>query len=172
MAVVPNTQPEKYGGVLAEGGIVTGFTGRGSAKPSYHFVGVQIAETDAFAALPDNTPHESVGALYPELLRTRPGSVRAHVAEAEFFDIGTPGEYLATCLRLAAREGRELPGETVLWDDVVIEPGARLRRCVVADGVRVPSAADWSGVTVRAAEGELEPFERREHDLAIGPIAR
>lgn len=173
MAVVPNDRPDRYGGVLVgEGGIVTGFTRRGSPEPSYHFIGVQIADAEAFEALHDNTPCESVGALYPELLRSRPGSVRAHVAAAEFFDIGTPGDYLATCLRLAAREGRPLPGDTVVWDDVVIEPGARLRRSIVADGARVPATADWSDVTVRPAEGALEPFERREHGLAIGPIAR
>ena len=173
MAVVPNTEPHKYGGVVVDDdGAVTGFTRRGSAEPSFHFIGVQAAEADAFTPLPDNAPSESVGGRYPELMRGRPGSVRAHVCDAEFFDIGTPQDYVDTCLRLAAREGAALPSDSILWDDVTVEAGARLYRCVITDGVRVPSDADWSNLTVRLAEGELEPFERREGDLALGPVAR
>jgi mannose-1-phosphate guanylyltransferase len=172
MAVVPNTEPHKYGGVLVdEAGVVTGFTRRGTATPSYHFIGVQAAEADAFAPLPDHTPHESVGALYPDLIRTRPRSIRAHVSNAEFLDIGTPADYLDTCLRIAAREGHPLPNDSVLWDDVVADAGAQLRRCVVTDGVRVP-AGEWVNVTIRHADGELEPFEQRRGDLAIAPLAR
>jgi NDP-sugar pyrophosphorylase family protein len=172
MAVVPNAEPHKYGGVLVDdGGGVTGFTRKGSATPSYHFVGVQVAEAEVFASLPDRTPHESVGALYPRLMVERPGAIRAYISDAEFLDIGTPADYLDTCLRLAAREGEALPGDTVLWDDVVLEPGAQLARCVVADGVRVP-AGEWRGVTIRRAEGELEPFEERRGGLAVAPLAR
>jgi hypothetical protein len=43
---------------------------------------------------------------------------------------------------------------------------------VVTDRVRVPSGADWRDVTVRLAGGELDPFERREGNLALGAIAR
>ena len=172
MAVVPNTEPHKYGGVLvSDEGVVTGFTRKGSAAPSFHFIGVQVAEAEAFASLPDNTPHESVGALYPELMKLRPGAIRAHVSNAEFFDIGTPADYLDTCLRLAAREGRALTGDSVLWDDVEVDARARLTRCIVTDGVRVPPG-DWTNVTIRQAEGDLEPFEQRHDGLAIAPLVR
>lgn len=173
MAVVPNTEPDKYGGVLvdAEGG-VTGFTRKGSEHRSFHFVGVQAAQAQAFAGLPDHTPCESVNALYPDLMRARPGCIRAHVCQAAFLDIGTAADYVETSLSLAQREGHALERENILWDDVVVEPGARLRRCVVTDGVRVPADADWHNVTVRLAAGELEPFERREGNLALGPMAR
>ena len=172
MALVPNTEPHKYGGVLVDGrGIVTGFTRRGDRKRSFHFIGVQAAQAEAFASLPDGTPHESVGALYPQLIRERPGSVRAHVANAEFFDIGTPADYLDTCLRLAASEGHPLSDESVLWDDVVVEPGAQLYRSVVTDGARVP-LGQWRDVTIRRADGDLEPFEERRGDLAIAPLTR
>ena len=173
MAVVPNTAPERYGGVAIDGqGAVTGFTRRGSKVRSFHFVGLQVARAEAFAGLRDNTPYESVGALYPELMRARPGSVRAHVCEAAFLDIGTAADYIETSLTLARREGHEPEGGNIVWDDVRIEPGARLRRCVVTDGVRIPAGADWENMTVRLAAGELEPFERREGSLAVAPIAR
>jgi mannose-1-phosphate guanylyltransferase len=173
MAVVPNTEPQKYGGVLVDdGGVVRGFTRKGAAEPSFHFIGVQAAQADAFRGLRDNTPYESVGALYTELMRTRPGLVRAHVSNATFLDIGTAADYLETSLRLAGAEGHRLASENVIWDDVVIPPGARLRRCVVTDGVRVPAHADWHESTVRVAAGDIEAFERREGDLAIGPLTR
>lgn len=170
MALVPNTEPQKYGGVLVDGdGAVSGFTRRGSGERSFHFIGVQVAEAAAFAALPDNTPYDSVGALYPELIRARPGSVRGFICNAAFLDIGTPADYFAACRRMAADEGAPLPNDSILWDDVVVDSGARLRRSIVTDGVRVP-AGDWSDVILRRAEGELEPFERRHGELAIAPL--
>jgi mannose-1-phosphate guanylyltransferase len=184
MAVVPNTEPEKYSGVAAEDdGAVTGFVRRGSPKRSYHFVGIQVVEAEALASVPADTAMDTVGALYPRLLADRPGSIRVHASSAEFFDIGTPADYLETALLLGRREGMSVtlgvrsriePGarvdDSVLWDDVVVESGAMLRDCVVADGVRVPADTSWHGVTLRVATGELCPSERRVGSLAIAPL--
>lgn len=184
MAVVPNTEPEKYGGVLVDvDGTVRGFTKRGSGETSYHFVGTQVAGAEAFARLPDGTPHESVGALYPTLMAERPGCIRAHISSAEFFDIGTPDDYLRTSLRLAEREGAPLVGRgvrvgptatvqsTILWDDVEVGAGTLLRDCIVTDGVRVPADTSWTGVIIRPAAGGLAPGERRIDGLAITSLA-
>lgn len=186
MALVPNTEPRKYGGVLVgSDDVVTGFTKKGSAESSYHFIGVQAARAEAFAELPDNMPHQSVGGLYPALMRERPGSVRAFRCDAEFLDIGTPVDYLATSLLLAQREGQPsvLAGaraaidpsasleECVLWDDVVVEAGVRLRRCIVTDGVRVPAHTAWSEVTLRRAAGDLEPAETIHGALAVAALS-
>jgi NDP-sugar pyrophosphorylase family protein len=192
MAVIPNTEPEKYGGVIVDGdGIVGGFVRRGSTERSYHFIGVQVAEADAFAALPDNTPHESVAALYPALMAARRGAVRAHVCAAEFMDIGTPADYLQTSRLLSTRDtvgrGPQLPRsfeqgvgstiaqsarieDSILWDDVEVGDGAMLRECVVTDGVHIPGDTSWIGVTIRRAEGDLAPHERRIGDLAVAAL--
>jgi NDP-sugar pyrophosphorylase family protein len=191
MAVIPNEEPEKYGGVVVEDdGVVTGFVRRGSPQPSYHFIGVQVAEAGAFAALPDNTPHESVAALYPALMAERRGAVRAFVCHAEFMDIGTPADYLQTSRLLAARDAaaRGVPPaqylagarstvpqsarveDSILWDDVVVGEGTMLRECVVTDGVHVPADTSWIGVTLRCAAGELAPHERRINGLAIASL--
>ena len=188
MAVVANTEPDKYGGALVdERGAITGFTRRGSGERSYHFIGVQVARSAVFESLPDHTPHESVGALYPELIKARPGSVRAFVSDtAEFLDIGTPAEYLQTSLRVAAREGRPSVSagrgtrvdasarvtDSVLWDDVTIAAGARIERCVVADGVRIPAGTDWADLTVRVPHDGLEPNESIRDGLAVALIAQ
>jgi NDP-sugar pyrophosphorylase family protein len=182
MAVVPNTAPEKYGGIaVAADGAVTGFVRRGSRETSFHFVGIQVAEPDTFASVPAGVPYETVGALYPALISDRPGSIRAFRTSGEFMDIGRPADYLDTSLRLAAREGIEMAAHaevsrtarverSVLWDDVVVEDGAMLRECIVTDGVRVPADTSWHGVTIRVASGELAPGERRIEDLAIGSL--
>ena len=186
MAVIPNTEPAKYGGVIVDAdGIVSGFAPRGSTERSYHFIGVQVAEAEAFAALPDNTPHESVAALYPALMAARRGAVRAHVCTAEFMDIGTPADYLQTSRLLSKRDGLARSFEqgvgstiaqsarvegSILWDDVEVGDGAMLRECVVTDGVHVPGDTSWIGVTIRRAEGDLAPHERRIGDLAVASL--
>jgi NDP-sugar pyrophosphorylase family protein len=184
MVVVPNEQPDKYGGVLVNAdGEVTGFGRRGSAQRSYHFIGVQVAEAEAFASVPAATRYETVGALYPALIAARSGSVRAHIVDAEFFDIGTPADYLDTSVQIAQREGHppiagararidpsaRLEG-SIVWDDVTVEQGVMLRDCIVTDGVCVPADTSWHGVTMRVADDQLAAGERRISGLAIGSL--
>jgi NDP-sugar pyrophosphorylase family protein len=183
MAVIPNAEPDKYGGVaVGADGAITGFVTRGSHEPSFHFVGVQAAEPGAFGTVPRGTPYD-IGALYSSLFVSRPGAVRAFRTETEFLDIGTPSDYLSASLFLSDREQSEVtfrdrPGisptarieRSVLWDDVVVEDGAMLRECVVTDGVRVPADTSWHGVTLRVATGELAPGERRIDGLAVGSL--
>lgn len=184
MAAVPNEEPQKYGGILVgTDGVVTGFTKRGSSHAAYHFVGLQVAEAAAFAPLDAGAPYESVAAVYPALIGDRPGSVRAHVCAAEFFDIGTPSDYLRTSLLLMRREGGAVPRgahtrvdatarveESILWDDVEVGAGSMLLECIVADGARVPGGTSWTGVTLRRATGELAPGERRIGELAVASL--
>jgi NDP-sugar pyrophosphorylase family protein len=184
MAVVPNTEPGKYGGALVdEDGVITGFVPRGADRPSWHVIGVQVAEMDAFADVPDHVPYESVRTLYPALMAKRRGAVRAFRCEAAFFDIGTPADYLGTSLQFAAHEqGAALVGaeclvaptarveRSVLWDRVTVEAGAMLRECVVTDGVRVPSDTSWHGVSLRIADGGLQPGEREFEGMAIATL--
>jgi mannose-1-phosphate guanylyltransferase len=184
MAATVNAHPEKYGGIVASSdGTVTDFAKRGSTRPSYHFVGVQVAERDAFVSLAAGSPFESIGALYPALMRDRPGSVRVHVGPAEFYDIGTPDDYLRTSLLFSRREdGGTSVGagtridpsarieDSVLWDDVEVGAGSMLKQCIVTDGTHVPDDTSWVGVSLRRADGELAPGERRIGDLAIASI--
>ena len=181
MAVVTNTEPEKYSGVgVGPDGAFTGWVPRGSREPSYHFIGVQVAEPAAFASVPADTPSE-VRTLYPALVAARPGVVRVFRTQASFMDIGTPSDYLETSLLLAAREGIDTSAgaeisptarieRSILWDDVIVEDGAMLQECVVTDGVRVPADTSWHGVTIRVAADELTPGERRIEGLAIGSL--
>lgn len=182
MAVVANTRPEKYGGIMADAaGRFTGFVPRGSPEPSFHFVGVQAARPRAFESVPAGTPYE-VRVLYPALAAAQPGSIRVFRTEADFLDIGTPADYLNTALALAEREGLPCTGmrsrvdfsarveRSVLWDDVIVEAGAMLNECVVADGVVVPADTSWHGVTLRVATPELAAGEKVIDGLAVCPL--
>jgi NDP-sugar pyrophosphorylase family protein len=184
MAVVANREPEKYSGLAVDDeGAVTGVVTRGASQPSHHFFGVQVVKAEAFARVPPDVPYETVAQLYPALTAERLGSVRAFHATAEYLDIGTPSDYLDTSLLMAAREGVETSAgdrvqiastarveRSILWDDVVVEEGAMLKECVVTDRVRVPADTSWHGVSLRVADGELGPGERRVDDLAIAGL--
>jgi mannose-1-phosphate guanylyltransferase len=195
MALIPNPRPDKYGGVsVTPDGWVTGFP-RARRKPSprlrandanalrrasrtpspeprapspdtgYHFIGVQVASARVFADLPDGVPAESVRTIYPLLMSKNPKSVAAYVSNASFQDIGTPADYLATCLDLAETEGDRLAGtqaeisdsarvvRTVMWDDVSVAQGARLTDCVLGDRVRIPADAQFERCAIVPLEG-------------------
>ena len=176
MAVIPNAEPAKYSGLAVDSaGAFTGVVPRGSSERSYHFIGVQVAEAEAFAAVPDHQPFESVRQLYPALTASRPGRVRTFATAAEFFDIGTPADYLSTCLHFEPRGsgirdfGTRLD-QCILWDDVEVGSDAYLRRCIGTDGVRIPAGSSWEYKTIRVARGELMESERLIGELAIGPI--
>lgn len=159
MALIPNPRPDKYGGVLVdERGAITGFTRRGTAGPSFHFIGPQVVHGDVFAGLADGVPAESVLDVYPRLMRERPGSVVGYAGDWTFQDIGTPADLLATSLALAAADGRpDRPRwgrnarvdatarvtRSVLWDDVVVGAGAEIVECVLADNVVIPAGARY-----------------------------
>jgi len=168
MALVPNIRPEQYGGVLVTDGVVTGFTARGARDPNYHFTGVQVAERAAFESLADGVPAESIGEVYPALMRARPGAVSAFVSDATFEDIGTPRDYLDTTFRVANREGvgaewqagagcrvaRDVTlRRTVLWDRVTVGPGVSLSDCIVTDDVAVPANARFERCCLTLREG-------------------
>lgn len=156
LALVPNREPHKYGGVRVDaGGRVTGFVPRGAgAGGSHHFIGVQVARAEAFAALPDGQPVNSIGGSYSRLIGSKPGSIRGFVCDAPFDDIGTPTDYWTTSFaRLGSRSPEQAYGRrvriaagarvtrSILWDDVEVGVDAVVDECIVTDGVRIPPGA-------------------------------
>lgn len=169
IAVIPNHHPDRYGGLIVDSsGRFHSAVPRGSHIRSYHVLGVQIAQPAAFARLPMNTPAESIGALYKELVKDDLGHVRAFLCDADFWDVGTPADYLDACLAIDAAEGGgRLIGQrsvvestaqvtdTVIWDDVTVGSGATLERCIVADGAAVPAGARLSNCAIVQRGGAL-----------------
>jgi mannose-1-phosphate guanylyltransferase len=169
MAVVDGDP--RYNGIIAnEAGIVSGF---GREPGAFHFIGVQAVNAAAFAGVSPAGRSETVHGMYPGLIAQRPGNLRVMRTTAEFFDIGTPRDYLDTAITLCAREGLALDRgaggsvapdavltDTILWNNVTIGAGASLTRCVVADGVTVAPGATHveSSLVMRDNKVIVEPF--------------
>ena len=103
-----------------------------------------------------------------ELVKENPGHVRAFLCGAEFWDVGTPADYLEACLSIGRTEGqaRQLgrrpvvaPSavlvDSVIWDDVHVGGGAMLDYCVVADGVTIPSGSSFRNCAIIQRDGAL-----------------
>ena len=183
LALVPNDQPHKYGGVVVDAGSrVTGFVRPGApaadsrlraarfgAAGLYHFVGVQAVEPSAFEGVPDNTSANSIGDVYDRLIARRPGAVRGFVTRAAFWDVGTIADYWNTSAALGApappgRNTRIDPTArvetSILWDDVEIGGHAVLEECIVTDGAVVPDGARYRRAVLRGgATLVAEPFD-------------
>jgi NDP-sugar pyrophosphorylase family protein len=165
MALVPNDEPQRYGGVrLAAGGQVVGFAKRGpDAVGTYHFIGVQVASMDAFESVRAGEARNTVGDVYDRLIAERPGSVCGYVCAAGFWDIGRVEDYWRTSVALAAPEavshaparvtllgrGRHVDidptatiHQSIVWDRVTVGAGAILDGCIVTDDVTVPSETE------------------------------
>lgn len=185
LAVVPNTRPDHYSGVRADSnGRFTGIVPRGSTEPSWHLVGFQVIETRIYASLASGVPVASVWPLYHALTGHDPDAVRVHACDLPFLDVGTPEDYFAASHVLAdgrsdvLEQGRNarvhstaVVKQSILWDDVTIEAGARLDRTIVTDGVRVPANTRWQQVILRNPTGTLAPMEQLIGELAVSPIA-
>jgi NDP-sugar pyrophosphorylase family protein len=175
LAVVPNREPHKYGGVLtAADGAVTGFARPGAdAEGSSHFIGVQIAHADAFRALEDGQVLNSFGDAYLRLLASRPGCIRVYSCDAAFQDIGTTSDYWNTSFAcLGNRPPEQAYGErvrighgaritrSILWDDVEIGADAAIDECIITDRASVPAGSVYRRSVVRQGE----------HGLLVTPL--
>ena len=106
--------------------------------------------------------------LYDLLAQRDRRVIWAHQVATTFHEVGTPAEYLAVSLAIAATEGHDtIPlGErsevhttasllrTAVWNDVVIGAGCRLVDCVVTDGVRLPENSVYDGQAIVATGGQ------------------
>jgi NDP-sugar pyrophosphorylase family protein len=168
MALVPNREPLRYGGViLNESSHVTRFIGRGpQAAGSFHFVGVQLASAKAFEALPMGEPVNSVGQAYDRLMASDPRSILGFVTDGDCWDVGTVADYIATSRAVQSREGRGSTSSaidpsarlehSIVWDDVSIGARADLEGCIVTDRVRVPPGARYRDVILfDGPDGEI-----------------
>jgi len=171
MALVPNREPQRYGGVRLDGGDgVIGFAPPGHEDRSYHFIGPQIVQSDVFATLPAGQPARSVGGLYDEMIAADPGSIRAFVSDAAYWDVGTVADYWSTSWSFAGREQGAAPiagtrvdiaqtarvSRSILWDDIEVSRDAVVEECIVTDGVRVPAGARYRrAILLREADGAL-----------------
>jgi NDP-sugar pyrophosphorylase family protein len=165
----PNRSLERYSTVIVEDGLVREFGEMPEARasdnenkkgshandtpgdPPLMFTGIQFLEPRIFDYIPRKVFSHSTTEVYPKAIANGERVV-AHVAEGDWYELSTIQRYLDISLIMLKKEGRDIEmGEgcsisndavvtdSVLWDNVRIEPGARVRRSVLGDGVVIRS---------------------------------
>ena len=165
----PNPKRERFSVVETHDGLITGFGGMpatavasdnvsdrqsNSQAAPLMFTGIQILEPRIFDYIPRGVFSHSTTDVYPQAISAGERVV-AHVAEGKWYELSTIPRYLEISLALLAEEGKETDigggciisndadvREALLWNEVTVEAGARVRRAILGDGVRTCGRVD------------------------------
>jgi NDP-sugar pyrophosphorylase family protein len=141
------------------------------------FTGIQIFDPRVFEYIPRGVFSHSVTDVFlPAIARGE--RLAAHVSGGAWHELSTVRRYLDTSVELMRGEGRDVElgrgsvvepgaevGESVLWENVTVGRGARVRRAVLGAGVVVPEGETYEEVAVVRAELAASE-ERPEKGLA------
>ena len=169
-------------GVVA--GIIAGgahpVSTRSEAAPLM-FVGIHVLSPRIFQYVPRNCYSDSIKDVYPQAMRAGE-TVIGHITRGNWYEMSTLSRYLESSLLFAGRENRSVISGTactiaddavvedsVLWNGVTVESGARVRRAVLGDRVRVPAGAVIENAAVVRADivGKIERGEVAGENLIV-----
>lgn len=155
LVLLPNTAREKFSIVETAGGFVRGFGGMpardeaAEREPPLMFTGIQILEPRIFDYIPRGVFSHSTTDVYPQAL-AKGERIAAHVASGRWYELSTIQRYLNISLLLLAETGQSFFSgagceisataqveQSIVWDNVVVEDGARVSRAVLGDNVIV-----------------------------------
>jgi len=178
LVLLPNLACEKFSVVKVLDGLLQGFGGMPVAgdfsddEPPLMFTGIQILEPKIFDYIPPGVFSHSTTDVYPQAIANGE-RVAVHVATGRWFELSTIPRYLDISLLLLSENGKNLSlgsgcaisetaevSDSVLWDNVIVRAGARVKRAVLADDVTIGSGeVVENAVVVRAAliEGKVPP---------------
>jgi NDP-sugar pyrophosphorylase family protein len=184
LVLLPNAKRERFSMVETRDGLVTGFGGMPAPLSATErvnedeknvplmFTGIQILEPRIFDYIPRGVFSDTVINVYPQAIAQNERIV-AHVAGGRWYELSTIPRYLEISLALLKDSGRDVwmgagcivaPAsevrESVLWDNVRVEEGARVRRAVLGDGVVISPGENIENAAVVRAElvrGVLPP---------------
>ncbi|MCU1265168.1 MAG: hypothetical protein JWM21_1486 [Acidobacteria bacterium] len=144
------------------------------------FTGIQILEPRIFDYIPRGVFSHSTIDVYPQAIANGE-VVAAHVAKGKWYELSTIPRYLEISLKLLAEEGVSVykglrckiaPSaeitDSIIWDDVIVAAGSRVRRAILGDGVRIPEGeAIENAAVVRAAliAGSTSPAKALRGEL-------
>lgn len=167
MVLLPNLRRERFTVVYTKDGRVTGFGGfpageSDEVEPPLMFTGIQILEPAVFDYIPRGVYSDIVPSFYNPAIADGK-RISAYVADGTWYEISTIERYLEVSLAMIAPKtcftgkGCKIADtayveSTVLWDNVTIGEGSRIRRAVIADGVNVPPRSEYRDVAIVRAE--------------------
>jgi NDP-sugar pyrophosphorylase family protein len=136
-------------------GLLRGFGGMpahgqfSKENPPLMFTGIQILEPKIFDYIPRGVFSHSTTDVYPQALENGE-RIAVHVAGGRWYELSTIQRYLDISLLLLEQAGRDVAigtgsqiskqaavSQSILWDNVSVEPGARVRRAVLGDNVKI-----------------------------------
>lgn len=157
LVLLPNVACEKFSVVKTADGLLQGFGGMPHAddysadSPPLMFTGIQILEPKIFDYIPRGVFSHSTTDVYPQAIANGE-RVAVHVASGRWLELSTIPRYLDISLLLLSESGMNLStgngceispmaevSDSVLWDNVVVKAGARVKRAVLGDNVRIGS---------------------------------
>ena len=178
LVLLPNFARERFTVVETEGGLLRGFGGMpGHAEsagddPPPMFTGIQILEPEIFDYIPRGVFSHSTTDVYPRAV-AKGERVAVHVAEGRWYELSTIQRYLDISLKLLAERGESFTAGTrceisanaeveqsILWDNVVVESGARVRHAVLGDNVKIGAREvieDAAVVCASLVQGKTPP---------------
>jgi NDP-sugar pyrophosphorylase family protein len=157
-----------------------GSAARAEAVPLM-FTGIQVLSPRIFDYIPRSRFSHSTIDVYPLAIEAGEPIV-AYISNADWFEMSTLGRYLEANLRFKRKGGQSvIAGEgcliedgamvedSVLWDRVVVERGARVSQAVLADGVRIPASSviERAVVVRREMVSEVERGEFFGDNLVV-----
>jgi NDP-sugar pyrophosphorylase family protein len=169
LVLLPNARCEKFSVVKTRDGCLTGFGGMPvpaeftETNPPYMFTGIQILEPRILDYIPRGVFSHSTTEVYPQAVAAGE-RVSIHVADGRWLELSTIQRYRDISLLLLGERGETVSigagcqiaasadvQDSVLWDNVVIEEGARVRRAILADNVHVAANEVLEDVAVVCA---------------------
>ena len=165
-----NEKFERFSFVEVDDGLVKRFAGMPvrdtwkSTTPPLMFTGIHIIEPRIFDYVPRGVFSDSVIDVYPNAIESGERIV-GYTAEGMWHELSTLRRYLDISLALMRRDQLDVyvganssidkmaeVRETILWDDVLVAPGARVRRSILGDGVRIRAGESIEDSVVVRAE--------------------
>jgi NDP-sugar pyrophosphorylase family protein len=177
LVLLPNVAYEKFSIVETADGFVRGFGGMPTADdttddPPLMFTGIQILEPKIFDYIPRGVFSHSTTDVYPQAIANGE-RLTTHVASGRWYELSTMQRYLDISLQLLAETGQRFFAgigsklsasatveQSILWDDVVVESGARVTRTVLGDNVRIGAGdviEDAAVVCASLVKGKFAP---------------
>lgn len=162
LVLMPNAARERFTVVNTASGLLESFgsmpgqekIGDEGSDPPLMFTGIQFMEPEIFNYIPRGVFSHTTTDVYPQAM-AQGERIAVHVADGKgetWRELSTLQRYLDISLDLLAeREQTVTAGDgcvisseadvkqAILWDDVTVEPGARVNRAVLGDHVKIAS---------------------------------
>ena len=177
MVLKENPKHEKFTIIDTEHGFVTGFGGfpepifedevrnsQSAIRNPLMYTGIQILEPAVFDYIPPGVESDIISVFYRPVM-AHGERIAAHVADGNWRELSTIQRYLDISLAVLNGENNGVSvgknadialtasvRDSILWDDVTIEPGAIVERAILGDGVRIRAGETIKNAAVVRAD--------------------